>query len=79
MEYQQVDGYTNVFINRDKKEDKHPNFKAELLLDGVIYGVALWKKKTKSGDDYFGLKIAKKGDYSKPAEQPAPIDDNLPF
>lgn len=44
MAYEKHDGDIAVFMERDKKNEKAPDWKGEALIDGVIYEVAFWPK-----------------------------------
>jgi hypothetical protein len=34
-----------IWKNEKKENDKHPDFKGDLNIDGVIYNVSAWKRK----------------------------------
>ncbi len=34
-----------IWGNKDRKTDKHPDFKGEAMIDGKEYWVAAWKRK----------------------------------
>ena len=44
MAYEKKDGDISVFMQRDKKNDKAPDWKGEALIDGKTYEVAFWAK-----------------------------------
>jgi hypothetical protein len=44
MAYEKRDGDIAVFMERDKKNEKAPDWKGEALIDGVTYEVAFWPK-----------------------------------
>ena len=44
MAYEQRDGDIAIFAERDKKNDKAPDWKGTAIIDGVKYEVALWEK-----------------------------------
>lgn len=44
MAYEKRDGDISVFRN-DKKNGRQPDYRGELLLNGVTYEVALWSKR----------------------------------
>ena len=74
-----------IWKNRDKKEDKHPDFKGSLNVDGVDYWVSAWKRKEDAPNNQPALSFSIKIKEEK-AEQPAPakrknedIDDEIPF
>lgn len=90
-EYEIKEGITNAFMNRDKKEDKHPDFKGQVLVDGKLKDLALWTRETRGGERFYGVKITE----GKPREKkPYPpkqnsleqepgmkvhLDDEIPF
>ena len=44
MPYEQKDGDISLFINKDKKETKHPDYKGTAVIDGVKYQIGMWIK-----------------------------------
>jgi uncharacterized protein (DUF736 family) len=58
-------------INRNeyKKEDKHPDYRGTIDVDGQDKEIALWVKQSAKGTTYFSVKISEP--YKK-AEQEAP-------
>jgi uncharacterized protein (DUF736 family) len=64
-EYEIREGIANAFMNRDKKEDKHPDFKTQVFVDGKLKDIALWTRETKAGERYYGVKITE----GKPREK----------
>ena len=44
MAYEQRDGDIAIFAERDKRNDKAPDWKGTAIIDGVKYEVALWEK-----------------------------------
>jgi hypothetical protein len=61
MAYQQKPGQTNLFSNRDKTSDKHPDFKGEcqLEINGRLYplDIAMWRKESDRAGEYFSVSI----------------------
>jgi len=74
-----------LFKNDRKTEDKHPDYRGTINVNGVDKDISAWIKVAKSGVKY--LSIAASDPYVKPAEtapdadpQPAGLeDDNIPF
>jgi hypothetical protein len=74
-----------IWKNRDKTEDKHPDFKGQLNVDGVDYWVSAWKRK--EGDaankPALSFSIKPKEEAQKPVEKPekanADMNDEIPF
>lgn len=71
--------------NERKVEDKHPDFKGSINIEGREYWLDGWIKERKDGSGRFFSLRAKAKDgagagVSKPATAPAaPIDDDIPF
>lgn len=88
-EYEVREGAANVFRNKDKKADNHPDFRAQVLVDGQLKDIALWERTDRNGNPYFGFKISegrprenkpqanKAGGFSRPLSQE--LDDDIPF
>jgi hypothetical protein len=77
-----------IWKNRDKKEEKHPDFKGSLNVNGVDYWVSAWKRK--EGDaankPALSFSIQPKDEQAKPEGKPKPspsrnedMDDQIPF
>lgn len=50
----------SAFINREKKEDWHADFKGDIMLgDGKLYWLQVSRAQTRSGDEYFKVEIGK--------------------
>ena len=82
-EYEQKEGQGVIFKNKDKKSDKHPDYRGTALVHGKNVNIALWVKKSKNGISYFSASIA---DFQPNSggggrQQPAPEQqsDGLPF
>ena len=56
MEHKQNSG--SLFRNDYKKEDKHPDYKGKVNIDGKLYDLAAWLRKTDSGKQYMSLKFS---------------------
>jgi hypothetical protein len=76
-----------IWKNRDKTEDKHPDFKGSLNVDGVEYWVSAWKRKEGDASNKPALSFTVKPKDDKPAAETkaAParatedLDDEIPF
>lgn len=83
------EGATNIFRNKDKKADNHPDFRAQVLVDGQLKDIALWERKDRNGGLYYGCKISEgRQRENKPAQRQEAIssrplsrdlDDEIPF
>ena len=79
----------SIFKNEHKTEDKHPNYKGKINVDGTIKEIALWLTESKDGTKkYFSVKI--QDEYIKPestekhnsetgSDEKELPDDDLPF
>tara|TARA_B100000965_G_C19596366_1_gene760438 strand:+ start:260 stop:514 length:255 start_codon:yes stop_codon:yes gene_type:complete len=43
MAYQHPENRGSVFKNKYKTADKHPDFKGQVNVKGIVYDIALWK------------------------------------
>ena len=86
MAYELREGQGSLFKNKHKTADNHPNGRGELMLDGVLYEVSAWTKKTKLGEPWQSLQVKRK-EPRAPAEpawgsdrkaEPG-FDDEVPF
>lgn len=50
-------GQGRLFRNRDKREDKHPDFKGSIKIGGKEYKVAVWEKRTKSDEPWLSFQV----------------------
>ena len=79
MAYEQKEGEISLFINKDKKETKHPDYKGTAVIDGVKYQIGMWIKGEKPKTFLAGkIQI----DNYKPKTEPEtdePILNDMPF
>ena len=69
-----------LFKNDKKEQEKHPDYKGSIMVDGTEYWLSAWIKDGKSGK-FMGLAVSPK-DAQPPASKPMPknLDDDLiPF
>lgn len=60
MKYNHKPNNGSAFINKDKKEDWHSDFKGDIMLpDGKLYFLDITKSVTQAGEDFFKVKIGK--------------------
>ena len=65
MAYEIKENSGSIFKNEHKTEDKHPNYKGKINVDGTIKEIALWLTESKDGTKkYFSVKI--QDEYIKP-------------
>ena len=89
MAYELREGQGSLFKNKHKTVDNHPNARGELLIDGVLYEVSAWTKKTKLGEPRQSLQVKRKepraiaepawGSDRKAAEPDFDDDSDIPF
>lgn len=49
MAYTLREGQGSLFKNDNKKTDKHPNARGEILIEGVLYEISAWTKEGAKG------------------------------
>ncbi len=54
--YERKSGDGALFQNR-KQNEKQPDVRGNLLLDGKEYEIAGWQKSTRNGDPWWALKV----------------------
>ena len=84
MAYEVQPGTANCWKNEFKDAENKPDFKTNqpIVIDGKEYDVALWERKDKNGEKYFGIKVATKfvkAEEPKVEETPIEIGDDVPF
>ena len=70
-----------IWKNRDKTEDKHPDFKGSLNVNGVEYWVSAWKRKDSDASNKPALSFSIKPKEERQAtqKQPEKINDEIPW
>lgn len=46
-----------LFVKKDRKNDKQPNFEGRINVNGKDYELAAWTKVSKAGDKFISLQI----------------------
>jgi len=77
MAFEPKDGMGSLFKNDKKGNDKAPDYRGDVMVDGKVYQLAGWKKLTSKGDGMLSLSIKHKEDYKK--EEKPKIDPDKPF
>jgi uncharacterized protein (DUF736 family) len=49
-----------IFKNEKKGNDKAPDYKGSIVVDGVEKDIALWLREAKNGTKFFSVKISDK-------------------
>jgi uncharacterized protein (DUF736 family) len=74
-----------LFKNDDKSNERHPDYKGSLNVNGVDFWISSWLKTSKAGAKYMSLSVTPKNanntrapvqSKSAPADE---FDDSLPF
>ena len=60
--------------NKDKKEDKHPDYRGKVKINGVTYKLAGWIKQSDKGP-WLSLAVRPMEDKPKPPPPPGPMPD----
>jgi uncharacterized protein (DUF736 family) len=75
-----------LFRNDDKMEEKHPDYRGNINVDGTEYWLSAWiKTSKKNGMKYMSLSVKlKNADTTKPKNagggaRPQDFDDDIPF
>jgi hypothetical protein len=80
--FEKQEGQGALFKNEDRKTDKHPQYKGDILIAGTEYWLAGWIKEGKNGK-FFSLKATPKTEKSNEGirRNPGPQseDDVIPF
>lgn len=80
MAYEPKDNTGSLFRNEDKKAENHPDYKGQVLINGVSMWVAGWLKTTKDGSKFLSLSFQEKTAKPQPVEKgPFKPEDKLPF
>jgi hypothetical protein len=60
MAYEMRPGQGTAFLNKEKQEDWHADFRGEILLpDGSLHYLDIRQGKTKAGDPWYSVKIGR--------------------
>ena len=80
-----------IWKNEKKETEKHPDFKGDLNIEGVIYNVSAWKRKPDANPKapLLSFSVSKRevpqevkqaamhSNHGKPAQRPAPTYDDF--
>lgn len=75
-----------LFENNKKDDDKHPDMRGQVNINGKDYSVAAWSRKSKNGNEYIYLSFGDFQPYEKPQDKASQKEadkeettDDLPF
>ena len=75
-----------LFRNDERRNDKDPNYKGSITIQGQEYWLSAWLNESKSGQKYMALKANPKQarEHTASREKPAPqqadeFNDDIPF
>ncbi len=72
-----------AFYNRRKLKETHPDYTGEVRVNGQLYWLSIWEKRTQGGDTWYSVGLNPKEDRSAaPASAPAQQsirDEDTPF
>lgn len=72
-EYEQKDMTGSLWPNDKGDNDKRPDMKGTMTINGVKYSLSAWNNVAQSsGNKYLSLKLSE-------FEKSAPLDDSIPF
>lgn len=74
MSYEHKEGFGGLFKNDKKDSEKQPDYKGSIMLNGVVYELAGWKKEGAKGT-FLSLKGGKprESEGFKPRDKADPI------
>jgi hypothetical protein len=83
MAYEQKESYGALFRETEKKNEKGPDYKGNIMLGGVVYELAGWKKEGTKGV-FLSLKGQEPRQQDKPRAAAKPVSkfddsDPIPF
>lgn len=78
-----------LFKNLDKDEDRHPDYKGSINMDGKDFWLSAWLRESKKGNKYMSLAVKPKlasdrgspptGGRNDPRQARDEFDSDLPF
>jgi uncharacterized protein (DUF736 family) len=76
MAFEQRDNSGSLWVNDRKTADNHPDRTGRVMVDGKLYFLNGWLKKTRDGKPYLSLSIKAK---QETASGGGSLDDAIPF
>ena len=74
-----------ILFQNKKEKDTQADFKGELNVDGNVFQIALWKKKSKNNNVYLSLQVEPKRERAEPKtvgeflDRKSDLDDEIPW
>ncbi len=73
-----------IFRNKEKSEERHPDYRGSLNVAGTDYWVSSWLKTSKAGEKYMSISVQPKKPQvapksREPGEDDEPFSDDIPF
>ena len=68
-----------IFKNTKKTEDKHPDYKGQIKVNGAVKDIGLWVRKDKNGASFFGVLLNEPKPKEQPTQPTQNQKDDLPF
>ena len=59
-----------LFKNDKKTEDKHPDLRGEINIEGVMYWISGWSRVSKAGQKFISIGIRKKQEDTRQISKP---------
>jgi len=68
-----------IFKNTKKTEDKHPDYKGQIKVNGAVKDIGLWVRKDKNGASFFGVLLNEPKSKEQSTQPTQNQKDDLPF
>lgn len=71
MAFEQKDNSGSLFVNDRKTQDNHPDRSGTIMVDGKLFWINGWLKRTAGGDPFLSLSVKPKtGQHAAPPPPP---------
>jgi len=79
--FEHKEGKGSLLINTYKKDERHPDFKGSIKINGQTYQIAAWRKQTKTGTDMYSISVEQgwRGSPNVPRVSVPDPDSDMPF
>lgn len=79
MAYEHKEGQGSLFKN-EKQNDRQPDFKGTILINGTTYEIAAWGRTSQKGEQYFSLQasLPRERSAARPSQPAMPHNDTPP-